>query len=491
MRNEFADSATPPLPATTGPRLSNEAAMAEAMQAIEQGHIWLDENHCVRGYNRAYQKLLELPDAERFLGHHFQEVLRHFLEHGEFFDSGDHEDFIARHIDSMALRAHWHSERVRPNGTVLSIVATPLASGGYVYSYLDITRETRALEEVRRNAKANVVAIANFSEHRDTDTGAHVLRVARLVGQTARRLHRHGLFPSVIDEAFIDHVSTASILHDVGKIVIPDRILFKAGPLTDEERKCMKQHAVAGAQMLNQAGLLMQHSRYMNIGAEIALNHHEWHDGSGYPNGLAGDAIPVSGRICALADVFDALTSRRPYKTPWSTERAVAQIRQLIGTQFDPVVAEVFLEVIEERSKVMLVEWSDSMSVGNEHIDEQHRILIDTINQLASAETQNDRTIVAMIIDELVNYTVFHFEYEEQLLEAAGFPDIKRHRLIHRGFEKWVKELREEFTYHRRGQLGQRILGFLRDWLRDHILGEDQSYRPYIDGLETSSPEAR
>ncbi len=475
--------------AATGPAAA--AAMAEVMQAIAQGHIWLDAGLRVCGFNQAYRQLLDLTDAERFIGRPFADVLHHFLEQGEFFDSGEPAAFIAGHLQRMARREQWRSERVRPNGTVLSVTATPLAGGGYVYSYLDVTRETRALEEVRRNAKATVVAIANFSEHRDTDTGVHVLRVARLVGQTARRLHRRGLFPEVIDETFIEHVSTASILHDVGKIAIPDRILFKAGPLTDDERQCMKQHAVAGAQMLNQAGLLMQHSRYMSIGAEIALTHHEWYDGSGYPHGLAGDEIPVCGRICALADVFDALTSRRPYKTPWSTERAVAQIRQLVGTQFDPVIAGVFLEVIEERSKVLLVRWSDSMSVGNEHIDEQHRILIDTINQLASAETQNDRTVVAMIIDELVNYTVFHFEYEEQLLETAHYPDLERHRLIHRGFVKWVKDLREEFTYHRRAQLGERILGFLRDWLRDHILGEDQSYRPYLDGLATSPPEIR
>jgi len=491
MPETLAEPAGQPSLGTSGSGPAAEAAMAEVMQAIEQGHIWLDEKFLVSGYNKAYEKLLGLSDAGRFLGRPFPEVLRHFLEQGEFFDSGDPADFIATHMLSMARREHWRGERVRPNGTILSVTATPLASGGYVYSYLDITRETRALEEVRRNAKATVVAIANFSEHRDTHTGTHVLRVARLVGQTARQLHRRGRFAALIDEAFIDYVSTASILHDVGKITIPDRILFKPGPLTDAERNAMQQHAIAGAKMLNQAGLLMQYSRYMNIGAEIALTHHEWHDGSGYPHGLAGDDIPVSGRICALADVFDALTSRRPYKMPWSTERAIAQIRQLIGTQFDPVIAEAFLEVIEERSKVMLVRWTDSMSVGNEHIDEQHRILIDTINQLASAEIQNDRTIVAMIIDELVNYTVFHFEYEEQLLEAANYPDLARHRLIHRGFEKWIKELREEFTYHRRDQLGERILGFLRDWLRDHILGEDLRYRPHIDGLATPSPEPR
>lgn len=454
--------------------------MAEAMQAIGQGNLWLDAQFCVRGHNRAYLKLLGVQGTGGFVGCHFAEVLRYFLEQGEFFEAGDHDFFIARRLERMAKREEWHSERVRPNGVVLSVSATPLDSGAYVYSYLDITSETRALEEVRRNAKATVVAIANFSEHRDTDTGAHVLRVARLVGQTARQLHRRGMFVSIIDDAFIEHVSTASILHDVGKVVIPDRILFKPGPLTEDERQEMRRHTVAGAQMLNQASLLVQHGKYMNIGAEIALTHHEWYDGSGYPHGLAGEGIPVSGRICALADVFDALTSQRPYKDAWSTERAVAHIRNLAGTQFDPLVTKAFLDVIEERNEVMLVEWSASMSVGNVHIDDQHRMLIDTINQLASAEIQNDRTIMAMIIDELVNYTVFHFDYEEQLIEATDYPDLEKHRRIHKGFEKWVRTLRDEFTYHRRSQLGEHILGYLRDWLREHILGEDLRYLPYL-----------
>lgn len=454
--------------------------LAEVMQAIDQGYIWLDNRGVVRGHNRAYRKLLALEDAHRFIGRPYSEILEFLLRRGEFFDTGDHADFIAERLGSMQLRNTRHFERVRPNGAVLNISALPLPSGGYVYTYLDITRESRALEEVRHNAKATVVAMANFSEHRDMDTGVHVLRVARLVGQTARQLQRRGLFPTIIDDSFVDQVSTASILHDVGKIATPDRILFKAGPLTEDERSSMKLHAVAGAQMLNQAGLVMEDSRYLKIGAEIALTHHEWFDGSGYPRGLAGEDIPLSGRICALADVFDALTSRRPYKTPWSVQQAVMQIRQQIGTQFDPAVAEAFLAVIEERGKVQPVQWSESMEIGNVHIDEQHRILIDTINQLASAETQNDRTIVAMIIDELVNYSVFHFEYEERLIEAAGYPELQGHRRIHQGFVKWIKELREEFTYHRRQQLGERILGFLRDWLREHILGEDQRYRPYI-----------
>ncbi|MDD5177267.1 MAG: bacteriohemerythrin [Sterolibacterium sp.] len=460
----------------------DSGVLAEAVEAIDQGLLWLDANLVVRGHNQTYAKLLDIDGADRFVGRPYRDVLEFLLDRGEFLDSGDNEVFIPEKLRAMQNRETLRFERVRPNGMVLGISAVPLKSGGYVYTYLDVTRTSRALEEVRRNAKATVVAMANFAEHRDTDTGVHVLRVARLVGQTARRLRLRGQFPALVDEAFIDHVSTASILHDVGKISTPDRILLKPGRLSDEERAIMKTHAAAGSHLLKQASLMMADSRYLQIGAEIALTHHEWFDGSGYPNGLTGDDIPLAGRICALADVFDALTSRRPYKSAWSSAQAVTQIRQQAGCQFDPVVTEAFLEVIREREKVSLVQWSDAMSVGDQHIDEQHMILIDTINQLASAESQNDRPVIAMIIDELVSYAAFHFHYEEQLIEAAAYPGLEKHRLIHQGFVAWVSNLREEFTFHRRRQLGERILGFLRDWLREHILGEDQAYRPYVGG---------
>lgn len=457
-----------------------DGELVDALDAMGQGFLWLDENLVVRRHNLAFRQLLEVGRAGRFVGRPYGDLMRFLLERGEFIESGDHESFLAERMRAMRDGEPHRIERVRPNGTVLSVSAVPLPAGGYVYTYLDITRESRALEEVRRNTKATVVAMANFAEHRDMDTGVHVLRVARLVGQTARQLKRRNQFPAIVDEAFIDHVGTASILHDVGKISTPDRILLKAGPLSDEERATMKLHAGIGSRLLKQAHLTMGESAYLKIGAEIALTHHEWFDGSGYPSGLAGEDIPLSGRICAIADMFDALTSRRPYKAPWSTEQAMALIREQSGAQFDPVVVDAFADVIRARETVSLVQWSDSMSVGNLHIDEQHKILIDTINQLASAESQNDRPVVSMIIDELVSYAAFHFQYEEQLIETGGYPELDRHRRIHQSFVDWITDIREEFIFHRRAQFGERILNFLRDWLRDHILREDQCYHRYI-----------
>ena len=454
--------------------------LAEVMDAMGQGCLWLDENLLVRRHNRAYRKFLEIEESNRFVNRPYSELHQFLLDRGEFVESGDYESILVERLRAISDGEPHRIERVRPNGVVLSISAMPLSSGGYVYTYLDITRESRALEEIRRNTKATVVAMANFAEHRDTDTGVHVLRVARLVGQTARQLKRCNQFPDIVDDAYVDYVGTASILHDVGKISMPDSILLKAGPLSDKERATMKLHPGDGAQLLKQAHLMMGESAYLRIGAETALTHHEWFDGQGYPSGLSGADIPLSGRICAIADVFDALTSRRPYKDPWSTEQAVALIRNQSGTQFDPLVVDAFLEVIRERETVSIVQWSDSMSVGNLYIDEQHKILIDTINQLASAESQNDRPLVSMIIDELVSYAAFHFQFEEQLMKDCGYPELEKHRRVHQGFVKWITDTREEFIFHRRSRFDARILSFLRDWLRDHILGEDQLYRPFI-----------
>lgn len=457
-----------------------ESEPTEALDVLDQGYLRIDQDLVVRHYNRAYAGLLSIGD-QRFIGRPYRELLQFLLDRGEFPDAGNHQAFLARLLQSVSKREVRRMERVRPNGTVLSISAVPSPSGGVVYTYLDITRQSRAQEEVQRNAKATVVAMANFAEHRDTDTGVHVLRVARLVGQTARQLKRSGKFSTIIDDAYIDHVATASILHDVGKIATPDRILLKAGPLSAEERLAIQLHASVGAQLLKQAHLMMGDSAYLAMGTEIALTHHEWFNGGGYPAGLAGDKIPLAGRICAIADVFDALTSRRPYKSPWSIEQATAQILQQSGTQFDPVVVEAFAAVIAEREAVSLVQWSDAMSVGNLHIDEQHKILIDTINQLASAESQNDRPVIAMIIDELVSYAAFHFQFEEQLIAGCGYPQLEQHRHTHQGFVNWVTRVRDEFLYHRRAHVGERILNFLRDWLRDHILGEDMLYCSYIN----------
>ncbi|MCA9794043.1 MAG: response regulator [Candidatus Eremiobacteraeota bacterium] len=180
------------------------------------------------------------------------------------------------------------------------------------------------------------------AEYRDDDTGVHVTRMSSYVGRLARALGE--------PERGSDLIQWAAKLHDIGKIAIPDAILLKPGKLTFEEFEQMKQHTVIGARILSGA-----QSELLQMAEVIALSHHEKWDGSGYPQGLAGEAIPRVARIVAVCDVFDALTSSRPYKKAWTVEAALEEIRRGRGQHFDPVLVDVFLENFET---IVGREWS-------------------------------------------------------------------------------------------------------------------------------------
>ena len=171
--------------------------------------------------------------------------------------------------------------------------------------------------------------LAVAAEYRDDSTGEHTRRVGRTSALVAEAL---GVEP---DE--VELIRQAAPLHDIGKIGIPDNILLKPGRLTPEEREVMQRHVSIGRVILSGSG-----SPLLKAGEQIAFTHHEWWDGSGYASGMVGEQIPLSGRIVAIADVFDALTHERPYKAPMPVEAAVAEIRALTGRQFDPRVAEAF-----------------------------------------------------------------------------------------------------------------------------------------------------
>lgn len=206
------------------------------------------------------------------------------------------------------------------------------------------------IEHLRDSHEATVVVLAALAEYKDTDTGEHIIRVAKTSESIARKLRDRGLFTDQISESFITQIGPASMLHDVGKVSIPDKILLKPGKLEPDERVVMETHAANGGEILKRGAAAVDEGSYLLLGAEIAMTHHEHFDGQGYPSGLAGRDIPLSGRIVAVADVFDALVSRRPYKEPWPVEKAVEYIRERSGKQFDPHVVEAFLEAVEESS---------------------------------------------------------------------------------------------------------------------------------------------
>jgi putative two-component system response regulator len=179
------------------------------------------------------------------------------------------------------------------------------------------------------------VRLAEVAERRDATTGAHIDRMSGLCADVALRLGW-----SIADADMLRH---ASVLHDVGKVAIPDRVLLKPGKLDADEWELMKTHTVVGAEMLSGSK-----SPLLQLAERIARSHHERWDGAGYPDALAGEDIPVEGRICAVCDVFDALTSERPYKRAWSPQEALTLIRDERGKQFDPEIVDAFLCVIGE-----------------------------------------------------------------------------------------------------------------------------------------------
>lgn len=187
------------------------------------------------------------------------------------------------------------------------------------------------MDELKRTRLEIVQRLGLAAEYKDNETGLHVIRMSHYSRILARALGW--------SEADCDDLLNAAPMHDVGKIGIPDAVLRKPGKLDADEWAVMRQHVSIGANIIGEhpSGLLRMAQR-------IALTHHEKWDGSGYPNGLAGEGIPIEGRIVAIADVFDALTSERPYKQAWPVEEAVAFLREQSGQHFDPDLVELFIQ---------------------------------------------------------------------------------------------------------------------------------------------------
>ncbi len=191
----------------------------------------------------------------------------------------------------------------------------------------------------------SIRALAHLAETRDPETGNHILRTQNYVRALALRLRHHPRFSDILDTRTIDLLTKSAPLHDIGKVGIPDSILQKPGPLTPEEWVIMKTHARLGSDAIEQAEIdVEQPVAFLSLAKEIAHWHHEKWDGSGYPDGLRGDAIPLSARMMAVADVFDALISQRVYKPAMSYEKAREIITEGSGSHFDPDVVAAFLE---------------------------------------------------------------------------------------------------------------------------------------------------
>lgn len=248
------------------------------------------------------------------------------------------DDFIPRPFDSSLLRARISS----------AVRAKELQD--------EILRHQESLEEridertaeLERIQQATVFSLAKLAESRDPETGEHLERIRGYVRIMAEYLSENERMETPITAEFIEALYVASPLHDIGKVGIPDQILLKPGRLTKREFEIMTWHTTIGGDTLGAAHKEVGSNMLLAMGRDIARHHHERWDGTGYPDGLKGNDIPLEARIVALADVYDALTSRRPYKEPFSHEKARQIILEGAGSQFDERIIQAFL-ALEER----------------------------------------------------------------------------------------------------------------------------------------------
>ena len=232
--------------------------------------------------------------------------------------------------------------------TRLVVLCLFLIFGSHVqYTINNRKRMEQALlasyEDTQKAKGAAILSLAKLAEFRDKETGAHLERIREYVKIIAEELAKNPKYQGIITAKYINDLYHSAILHDIGKVGIPDAILLKAGELTPEEFEIVKDHTTIGGNALEGIDARIKDHSFLRLGKEIAYHHHEKWDGTGYPASLKGDEIPAAARHIALADVYDALTSKRTYKDPLSHERAKAYIVGEKGRQFDPDVVEAFL----------------------------------------------------------------------------------------------------------------------------------------------------
>ena len=258
-------------------------------------------------------------------------------------------DFIHKPISPAILKA-----RVKAQLRLREYEASLLDHNAWLQSEVE-----RRMGELRRLQSASVATMVSLAEFRDNETGRHIIRTQKYVELLASELYRLGLYTPPLNPALIEQMAEMAPLHDIGKIAIPDSILLKPGKLDDAEWSVMKTHAERGGVMLSQCAETMgETGRYLQVAMRIARHHHERWDGSGYPDQLAGQSIPIEARIMAVADVYDALRSARPYKAPFSHDEANALMARGRGTQFDPVMLDVWAGLVPA-IQAIASQWAD------------------------------------------------------------------------------------------------------------------------------------
>ena len=232
---------------------------------------------------------------------------------------------------------------------------------------LKAEKERRELENKLHYARtATILGLAKLADYRDKGTGAHLEKIREYAKIIAREMAGLPAYKDYITEKYIEDIYQSSILHDIGKVGIQDSVLLKPGKLNSEEFDIIKRHTILGGDALTEIESQTEGRSFLTLGKEIAYHHHEKWDGTGYPDGLKGEDIPLSARMVAIADVYDALTTKRPYKEAFTHEKSREIIISLKGSHFDPDVVDAFLASEKKFSRICTEKRTEEMAVSTE-----------------------------------------------------------------------------------------------------------------------------
>jgi putative two-component system response regulator len=303
-------------------------------------------------------------------------------------------DFIVKPINPtlVKMRVQNHLELKKHRDDLESLVA-------------ERTRELELTQEV------TIESLASLAEYRDPETGGHIRRTQNYMMELALQMRKTGKYDDILTDENIKMIYISAPLHDIGKVGIPDEILLKPGRLTDEEFSKMKEHTLYGHDAIVRAMKKAPEISFLSIAKDIAYTHHEKWDGSGYPAGLKGEEIPLVGRIMAVADVYDALISKRVYKPPFPHAKALDILHKDAGTHFDPAVVEAF-EAINEKLRDIAIKYADH--------PEEVAVLSQGLDDLIKIEK------VLLAEDHEINLEVMKSQFEAEGLNVVTAVDGKQ-----------------------------------------------------------------
>ena len=259
------------------------------------------------------------------------------------------ESFATSLLDAMPTAALITFVWVAALQVVVAYLALTRTEVEHSRKQVQADRESlQRLNDLSRTRDAVVFGLAKLADSRDPETGHHLERISLYSTRLASALRRYPRYRNIVTPAFVRHIGISSALHDIGKVGVPDAILLKPGRLSPPERTKIEEHTQIGGACLEEIERRLGGSNFLEMARQIAFSHHERWDGSGYPHGIAGEQIPLAARIVSIADVYDALASKRCYKPAMAHEECVECIREAAGTQFDPSLVEVFLSIEAE-----------------------------------------------------------------------------------------------------------------------------------------------